>query len=395
MTVPNAFSRLDGRAVSLFAFFLLSPVLGWCELSATEKAAEASRAYEEAMAYGRAGDWQRAKTELEKAAAIDPERTEVYPALLEAHYRLGEWMPGLQTARRAIEKAPHLAGTHFYYGLLLLDYGVADEAIAEFKKVLEINPQFPQVQEQLARAYQKEGMQDLEFESLQEAIRQSPGKASLHRELGEAHEKRGRKDLALAAYQKALELDPRDAASHFRLGSLYERTQKPAEALWHYEGAAAAELHAIETLRALASLATREQKWASAIHAYEKLVQAEPGHGRHFSQLGFLYQKTGEHEKAVAAYERAIALEPDEALNYFNLGILHQSREAWDKAAEEFEKALERDPRDGEAQRGTSIAHCRLGHPGKAWGLWDVGSGEDAQRQEWQAFLQATCPLEG
>jgi tetratricopeptide (TPR) repeat protein len=77
---------------------------------------------------------------------------------------------------------------------------MSDEAIAEFKKVIAINPNYKFV----------------------------------HYNLGVSYSKKGMKDEAIAEYKKAIEINPDDAFAHYNLGIHYGIKGKYVVAADHY-----------------------------------------------------------------------------------------------------------------------------------------------------------------
>ncbi|HSC77398.1 MAG TPA: tetratricopeptide repeat protein [Candidatus Acidoferrales bacterium] len=90
----------------------------------------------------------------------------------------------------------HAAEDHYYAALDLFAEGRHEEAVAEYRKSLEIDPAFADALHGLARAYQ-----DLE-----------------------------RYDEAIAVAQRAAEIDPDDVLAHTSLSILYQKKGMIAEA---------------------------------------------------------------------------------------------------------------------------------------------------------------------
>ncbi len=83
-----------------------------------------------------------------------------------------------------------------------------EEAIGEFKKAIEINPQYAIARRNLARAYTKTARYDEAIDELKKAIKVNPNYVLAYNSLGIAYRKKGMYDDALAAYKRALEINP-------------------------------------------------------------------------------------------------------------------------------------------------------------------------------------------
>ncbi len=92
---------------------------------------------------------------------------------------------------------------HIVLGDVLSDQGKTDDAIAEYRKAIEL----------------------------------APRDAAPHSSLGAALSDQGKTDDAIAEYRKAIELAPRDAAPHSSLGAALNDQHKTDEAIAEYNAA--------------------------------------------------------------------------------------------------------------------------------------------------------------
>jgi predicted O-linked N-acetylglucosamine transferase (SPINDLY family) len=101
-----------------------------------------------------------------------------------------------------------------------------DEAIVEYRRALELKPDFPEALNNLGAALAEQGCLDEAETAYRHALQLQPGHLKARNNLGGALERQGRLDEAIAEYRKALELKPEDArvqsnlvyALHFRPG---------------------------------------------------------------------------------------------------------------------------------------------------------------------------------
>jgi tetratricopeptide (TPR) repeat protein len=99
------------------------------------------------------------------------------------------------------DAAPKDAEAHFRLGKALADKGQLDEAIASYRKAIELNPK----------------------------------RAGTHYNLGIALAVKDRLDEAIASYQKAIALDAKFAEAHCNLGGVLNRQSRFAESLAAYQ----------------------------------------------------------------------------------------------------------------------------------------------------------------
>ncbi|HEY3936334.1 MAG TPA: tetratricopeptide repeat protein, partial [Bryobacteraceae bacterium] len=148
------------------------------------------------------------------------------------------------------------------------------DAVAEYRKAIEINPSAPDLHYRLGRAILLEG--------------HSP-------EL-----------LAQAAseFEAELKLNPEDGACEFQLGQIAQVQAKTADAKAHFEQAVALSPNFVQAMIALGKLQTQAQRYQEAIGLLTRATKLQPeNEGAHYALLT-AYRDAGEMDKAAA--EKAI-----------------------------------------------------------------------------------------
>lgn len=117
---------------------------------------------------------------------------------------------------------------HFERGNELSLNGQFEEAVREYEKALELEPDNVDVLTNLGVALYNLGQLDQAIEQYSTAIELAPKDADIHSNLAAAHVQEYQIDgaldqlnQALAEYQKAVELNPDLAEAHFGLGVVY------------------------------------------------------------------------------------------------------------------------------------------------------------------------------
>jgi tetratricopeptide (TPR) repeat protein len=107
-----------------------------------------------------------------------------------------------------VKKAPQSAAARQYFGYALYSRGNIDEAIAEYRKALELSPRLFDARFNLGIAYHSKGLIDLAIEQYLITLRYYPGSSSTHNALGMAYGRMGFLDKAIEHFQAASDLDP-------------------------------------------------------------------------------------------------------------------------------------------------------------------------------------------
>ena len=111
-----------------------------------------------------------------------------------------------------------------YYNLgnVLKDQGKLDEAVACYRRALELKPDFAEAHNNLGNALKDQGKLDEAVACYRRALELKPDYAEAHNNLGNALKDQGKLDEAVACYRRALELKPDYAEAHSNLGSALE-----------------------------------------------------------------------------------------------------------------------------------------------------------------------------
>src|SRR5208337_535121 len=113
--------------------------------------------------------------------------------------------------------------------------GQEEEAIAEWKKALELSPQDPFANNNLGTHLLKRGQLDLAIPYFQKAVQAKPEYADAQNNLGIALMQQGKLEEASLHLQKAQEDDRRNVQTYYNLGAILYMQGKVPEALteWH------------------------------------------------------------------------------------------------------------------------------------------------------------------
>jgi len=155
-----------------------------------------------------------------KAKAAARKALEIDNTLAEAHVSLGSALffydldlpQAMMEFQHAIELNPNYATGHHWYGLnSLLSLGQFDNAIAEVKRALELDPLSLIINADLGRTYYFARRYDEAIEQLHKTLEMDPNFYFAHRHLGSVLMAKGDFKAAIAEYQKArmLNNDPR------------------------------------------------------------------------------------------------------------------------------------------------------------------------------------------
>lgn len=96
-------------------------------------------------------------------------------------------------------------------GVKLLEQGKVDEAVAEFRKAVRLDPDYAAAHLNLAYAYDRQGRVGEAMDGYRRVIELAPEDLMAHNNLGVLYDKEGLYDEAIGQFEQALRIDPTNA----------------------------------------------------------------------------------------------------------------------------------------------------------------------------------------
>jgi protein O-mannosyl-transferase len=150
------------------------------------------------------GYWKNDFTLFSHAVAVEKNGYMAYNNLGLALYNTGRTDEALADYRKALEIKPDFAAAHFNLGCLLADRGRTDEAINEYRKALEIKPDFAEARINLGCLLEKTGRADEAIAHYWKVLEVNPCSINALINLAGALVRKGRLTDAMPLLQRAL-----------------------------------------------------------------------------------------------------------------------------------------------------------------------------------------------
>ncbi len=262
--------------------------------------------------------------------------------------------------RTTVERNPDCWLVHNNLGLTRASRGQVDEAIAHFRKALEIKPNDVESHTNLANALVRRGQVDEGIEHYRKALEIKPDYAEAHSNLGAALAGRGYVDEAIEHYRKALEIKPDNAEAHSNLGAALAGRGQVDEAIEHYRKALEIKPDFVEVHYNLGNALAGRGQVDEAIAHYRKALEIKPDYAEAHDNLGIALAGRGHFDEAVAQYRKALEIKPGYSEAHNNLAAALAGRGQFDEAIAHFRKALDIDPDylSARCNLGLALAGC-------------------------------------
>jgi tetratricopeptide (TPR) repeat protein len=173
-----------------------------------------------------------------------------------------------RASQQLLHTAPGSYQAHRLNAEVLEMRGKVEEAIAECRRVLSLNPRLPGIHHQIGRLLLSAG----------------PDPAKL--------------DAARREFEEELRLDPTDPASEYALGEMARQARRWSEAIQHFERAARLAPDFTSALIGLGKSLVSAGRAREALAPLEAAVKLAPDNPVAHYQLSFAYRRVGREEEA-------------------------------------------------------------------------------------------------
>ena len=211
----------------------------------------------------------------------------------------------------AISCRPRNAPAHYYVAHALHQRGRVEEAIAEYQKAIELNPDFTWPRAGLCAVYHEQG----------------------------------KLDLAIAECKRAIDRNPADAEAHDLLARVLGQCGRTGESIHEYETALTLKPNVVAFQNNLAwTLVTCPEKElrnpGRGLELAKRAVEFAKERASYWNTLGVALYRSGDWNGAIAALEKSITLQGYSGYDGFFLAMARGQLGQPDKARREYDRAV-------------------------------------------------------
>lgn len=212
--------------------------------------------------------------------------------------------------RRAIEIQPDYVPAYNNLGVTLRAAGRTDEALRAYRDGLALRDDYPDLHFNLANALLAINRPEEAADHLRRAAAGTPDSAGVHNNLGMALAEKGQLAEAAIEFERAVLLEPSSTRAHRNLGNVLASLNQDARAFEHLSRAVALAPADAEAHYDLGVFLLERDRNAEAVEAFGAAVRARPGYAEAHNNLGIALGSLGDLDRAIAQFEEALRLQP-------------------------------------------------------------------------------------
>jgi len=310
---------------------------------------------DDAMSEGQPEDVTHAIEEYKLALDADPNSAELADALADLYFRTGSVRQAEITARTLLKSSPNDIEAHKLLGRIYLKQlgeaensvsssspagNVLDQAIAEFEKIVALEPKSVEDRMVLGQLYtvkHQPEKAEAEFKSAQ-AI--EPESEDVVLNLARLYAESGDLEKSVQVIVAVPESD-RTPKMEFTLGAAYEQLKKPKDAIAAYQRAEDMEPGDLRTIDALAQALYSSDQFDEALKQYKELAEADPENNAPLIRIAEIQRRQGKYEDALNTIEKALKIDPTSLEAGYNEGLLLDVLGRFDEAAQAYQKMVD------------------------------------------------------
>lgn len=290
------------------------------------------------------GNFPEAQIAFESALKSKPKAPTLLTGLAEVLSKTGETAAAKDLLENAIQIAPDDADAHFQLGLLYVETGYFEDAIAHLDIAATAMPEDSAPLTLKARALM--GSQNLsQAEAVfLAALTRNPRDPEAHYFLSELYFETGAVMKALASLETLLTLMPDHQKAIHTLGFTYFQLSRFKEALPFLEKEQTQNPTNTELQLQIAICLTETGDSPSAIRMLDTLLQNTPADVSLFCAKGMAQLKAKTYKEAMETFKQASKTDPAHYLPFHYMGMLFLETKRYDDAIKAYSKALSIDP---------------------------------------------------
>ena len=244
------------------------------------------------------------------------------------------------------KKSPSESISWKILGIIYLKSGRFNKALYANHKALKIEPNTPDVHNNIAITYYKLGRYEEAINSSKDALKIDNKFVQAYGNMADSLKAIKKYEDATLCLKKAIKLAPHKLESYASLADVFHKLGKFDDALITYENVIKLNSNYFPAYLNMAKILNELGKLYEAINVYNKVIKINPNLAITYYNLANIQKKLNKIEDAVINYKKALEIKPDFADAHYNLANTFSNLGEKNQADISYENALKINPKN-------------------------------------------------
>jgi protein O-mannosyl-transferase len=229
-------------------------------------------------------------------------------------------------------------------GFYLSSKGRVDEAMENYRKSLDLNPNYEDALNNMGYALAGLKRYQEAIPYYKQALRMRPKHPEVHNNLGNALSELGQVDEAMAHYRVTLDQNPEHADAHNNYGIALAMKGNLEDAIREFDAAIRFKPHYASAHSNLGNALAVQHKFAEAIVEFKESLRLNPKDAQAHNNLANVLAEQGQLDEAIVHYQKALDLNTNNPEAHFNLALSLLRQQKPNEAITHLSEALRLKP---------------------------------------------------
>lgn len=267
---------------------------------------------------------------------------------------------------KAIMLDPDNADNFVNRGKARANKGDVNAAIADYDKATSLDPNNALAYNNRCFVRVKNGDFDAAIVDCDRAIALDPSFAYAYNNRGLAFASLGKLDKAITDYEKSIAFDGENVVAYQNRGDARIQVGNWDGAIADFEKCIAINAKSAEAYNGRGRARYYKGELDQALTDYNKALSLDPNLAVTYNDRALALIGKGDLDKAMADYDKSIALNDKNDLVYTNRGHLRNRKKDWNGAIADFDKAISINPKSANAYNGRGLTRYSKEEPDQA-----------------------------
>lgn len=290
------------------------------------------------------------KGELDKAEKLAAHLLQNYPNRADGNrlkglvcYYKKNYTEAIAALQNSLRTQPNMEA-YYFLGLSLYNRGEFENALSQFRIILDYNPSFIQARLLTGVILLKQGRIDDSISEIGKILQLDDRHALAHNILGSAYMAKGMSEEGMKEFSRTTELDPKIIDAHLKKGIFHLSKGRTKEAETDLRTAVQVAPEILNTRLILSSYYLRQNDFTKALSAISEGLGGTKGDAVLYNTMASIKFTERKPDDGLKLLQKAKQTDPNLYATYFNLATYFAAVGEYEKALNEYRTVLQHDP---------------------------------------------------